>query len=57
MTDISSSTIYEENNLSGELKVTFFPALYLQRRMWVLDILRKEQYTDVRIFSWAAILM
>ncbi|ESK93957.1 rna methylase hua enhancer 1 [Moniliophthora roreri MCA 2997] len=30
-----------------ELKVTFIPQLYLQRRIWILDILRKECVTNV----------
>jgi hypothetical protein len=30
------------------LKVTFFPPLYHQRRIWILDILRREQLTEVR---------
>jgi small RNA 2'-O-methyltransferase len=30
-----------------ELKVTFFPPLVLQRRIWILDILRAEQTTKV----------
>ena len=31
----------------AELKVTFFPPLYLQRRIWVLDILRREHVSEV----------
>ncbi|KAJ3809223.1 hypothetical protein F5876DRAFT_14255, partial [Lentinula aff. lateritia] len=30
-----------------ELSVTFFPALFLQRRIWILDILRRENVSDV----------
>ncbi|KAG6331611.1 hypothetical protein ID866_7475 [Astraeus odoratus] len=30
-----------------ELKVSFFPPLYQQRRIWVLDILRRERITEV----------
>ncbi|KAG0694920.1 hypothetical protein DFH29DRAFT_957734 [Suillus ampliporus] len=30
-----------------QLRVTFFPPLYLQRRIWVLDILRREQVTEI----------
>ncbi|EEB99965.1 hypothetical protein MPER_00219, partial [Moniliophthora perniciosa FA553] len=30
-----------------ELKVTFIPQLYLQRRIWILDILRKECVKNV----------
>ena len=29
------------------LKVTFFPPLYLQRRIWVLNVLRREDITSV----------
>lgn len=32
-----------------ELPVTFHPALYLQRRGWVLDIMRRENITEVRL--------
>ncbi|KAG1798182.1 uncharacterized protein HD556DRAFT_1232756 [Suillus plorans] len=31
----------------AELRVTFFPPLYLQRRIWVLDVLRREQVTEI----------
>ncbi|KAG1744045.1 uncharacterized protein EDB91DRAFT_208253 [Suillus paluster] len=31
----------------AQLRVTFFPPLYLQRRIWVLDILRREQVTEI----------
>lgn len=34
------------------LKVTFFPPLYHQRRIWILDILRREQLTEVRAIIW-----
>ncbi|KAF9563193.1 hypothetical protein CPC08DRAFT_706121 [Agrocybe pediades] len=30
-----------------ELRVTFFPELFLQRRIWILDILRREGITRV----------
>ena len=30
-----------------ELEVTFFPELYLQRRIWILNILRRDSITDV----------
>ncbi|KAF5340920.1 hypothetical protein D9758_012173 [Tetrapyrgos nigripes] len=30
-----------------ELKVTFVPPLYLQRRIWILDVLRRESITNV----------
>ena len=29
-------------------KVTFFPPLHHQRRIWILDILRRERLTEVR---------
>lgn len=42
-------TILEEGrDQLQELKVTFFPPLYQQRRMWLLDLLRREEITDVR---------
>ncbi|OAX42172.1 hypothetical protein K503DRAFT_766992 [Rhizopogon vinicolor AM-OR11-026] len=31
----------------AELRVTFFPPLYLQRRIWVLDILRREHVSEI----------
>ncbi|KAG5340871.1 hypothetical protein C0989_000225 [Termitomyces sp. Mn162] len=30
-----------------ELKVTFYPQLYLQRRIWILDVMRAEKVTKV----------
>ncbi len=36
-----------EDDSSQELKVTFLPELHLQRRIWVLSILRKESVTRV----------
>lgn len=36
-----------EDDSSQELKVTFLPELHLQRRIWVLNILRKESVTRV----------
>ena len=30
-----------------ELKVTFYPELFLQRRIWVLNVLRRESITQV----------
>lgn len=30
-----------------ELKVYFDPPLYQQRRMWILDVLRRENVVDV----------
>jgi len=32
---------------AGELKVTFFPPLFLQRRIWILDVMRAENVTKV----------
>jgi hypothetical protein len=31
----------------SQLKVSFSPPLYLQKRIWVLDVLRREQVTEV----------
>jgi hypothetical protein len=39
--------IIPEEGYDQELKVTFQPELYLQRRIWILDILRKESITKV----------
>lgn len=36
--------------LSDELTVTFSPPLYLQRQIWVLDILRRENVISVCSF-------
>ncbi|KAH0833064.1 hypothetical protein J3R83DRAFT_12055 [Lanmaoa asiatica] len=33
------------------LKVTFFPPLYHQRRIWILDILRRERLAEVRAIT------
>jgi len=41
-------TVFESENREEELKVTFYPELYLQRRIWVLNFLRKEGITRVR---------
>lgn len=46
-TDSTSS----DEDLGRELSVTFFPALFLQRRIWILDILRREIVSDVRFFT------
>ncbi|KAF9004043.1 hypothetical protein BDQ17DRAFT_1478483 [Cyathus striatus] len=43
----SSSTQIDELDPQEELKVTFYPELFLQRRIWVLDILRKKGTTKV----------
>ncbi|THV07241.1 hypothetical protein K435DRAFT_742234 [Dendrothele bispora CBS 962.96] len=37
----------DEDEVVEELKVTFVPPLYLQRRIWILDVLRRESITDV----------
>ncbi|KAJ3763930.1 hypothetical protein EV360DRAFT_32555, partial [Lentinula raphanica] len=42
-----ANVVSDEEELGRELSVTFFPALYLQRRIWILDILRRENVTDV----------
>jgi hypothetical protein len=39
--------ILEEHEDEQELRVTFYPELYLQRRIWILDILRRENMTQV----------
>jgi small RNA 2'-O-methyltransferase len=46
--DTATETILEESDHDEELKVTFYPPLVLQRRMWILDILRAENVTKVR---------
>ena len=37
----------QEIDPNQELKVTFYPELFLQRRIWILNILRKENITKV----------
>ena len=32
---------------SAELRVNFFPELFLQRRIWILNILRREGVCEV----------
>ena len=32
-----------------DMRVTFIPPLFLQRRVWILDILRNEKVTEVRM--------
>ncbi|EAU85617.1 hypothetical protein CC1G_06330 [Coprinopsis cinerea okayama7 len=34
--------VMEDDSDQVELKVTFYPELYLQRRIWILDILRRD---------------
>ncbi|KAF8903624.1 hypothetical protein CPB85DRAFT_1226344 [Mucidula mucida] len=36
-----------EEERDHELKVTFYPPLYLQRKIWVLDVMRREGIVDV----------
>lgn len=43
----SCDPILEEDG-DHELKVTFHPPLYLQRKIWVLDVMRREGIVDVR---------
>ena len=42
----SCDTILEEDR-DHELKVTFHPPLYLQRKIWILDVMRREGVVDV----------
>jgi len=44
--------INESDNPIQELRVTFYPDLFLQRRIWVLNILRRESITKVRWLSY-----
>ena len=37
----------QEIDPSQELKVTFYPELFLQRRIWILNILREKNITKV----------
>ena len=39
-------TIFEDD-CTQELKVTFSPELYLQRRIWILNVLRQESVSRV----------
>lgn len=39
----------DSEGFDRELDVTFSPQLFLQRRMWILDVLRREKVTDVRL--------
>jgi hypothetical protein len=60
MATISTTTIREIDEHDGDLaeeidldsdapspQVTFYPPLFLQRRIWILDILRRESIVDV----------
>ncbi|KAK0469578.1 uncharacterized protein EV420DRAFT_1495458 [Desarmillaria tabescens] len=46
MTDHDCTTILEEDR-DHELFVTFNPPLYLQRKIWILDVMRRDSVTDV----------
>lgn len=37
----------DEEEPEKELRVSFYPELYLQRRIWILDILRRENIKKV----------
>lgn len=39
----------QESEPTEELKVIFFPELFLQRRIWILNILRRESISQVGI--------
>lgn len=39
------------------LSVTFFPPLHHQRRMWILDVLRRERLTEVRTIQFGRMLL
>ncbi|KAF8972153.1 hypothetical protein BDZ97DRAFT_1901308 [Flammula alnicola] len=39
--------VIQESDNQEELRVNFFPELFLQRRIWILNILRKENITKV----------
>ncbi|TFK74176.1 hypothetical protein BDN72DRAFT_833905 [Pluteus cervinus] len=45
--DLDGDTKVEEEEQEKELTVTFNPPLFIQRRIWVLDILRAENITKV----------
>jgi hypothetical protein len=36
-------------DVQDQLKVTFNPALYIQRRLWALNILREESVTQASL--------
>ncbi|KAG6857401.1 hypothetical protein H0H87_004763 [Tephrocybe sp. NHM501043] len=44
---MSSTADSLQGEYSEELKVTFYPQLYLQRRIWVLDVMRAEKITEL----------
>lgn len=39
--------VVQESDEHHELKVNFYPELFLQRRIWILNILRKESISQV----------
>ncbi len=43
--------IISQSDAHEELKVTFYPELYLQRRVWILNFLRREGITRVSFCS------
>lgn len=46
MDDHDCTTILEEDR-DHELRVTFNPPLYLQRKIWILDVMRRDSVTNV----------
>ncbi len=48
---MASCDMILEEERDHELKVTFYPPLYLQRKIWVLDVMRREGIVDVRLPS------
>jgi len=49
--EIMMDDLEEEEDVEQELRVTFYPELHLQRRIWVLNILRRENTTRVHARS------
>ncbi|KAG6902859.1 hypothetical protein C0995_010744 [Termitomyces sp. Mi166 len=45
-TQMTLETIHSDE-YAQELKVTFYPQLFLQRRIWILDVMRAEKVTKV----------
>jgi len=46
---MKSMDTIKETKTEDELQVTFYPPLFLQRRIWILQILRNEGVTNVRL--------
>ncbi|KAJ3514903.1 hypothetical protein NLJ89_g2092 [Agrocybe chaxingu] len=44
---METTRLSDNINETEELKVTFYPELFLQRRIWILNFLRKENVTRV----------